>query len=126
MLSRQVLRSDVEEPCDQRRRFLPAPCFGLKLPASGRRQSVEARSTVVIGRPPLGGDGTFLLESQEQRVQRPLINRECIVADLFDAFGQSVAVLRSEDVEGFEYHQRERALLDFLLPAHVTSFWFPK
>ena len=62
--SRQVLRSDIEEPCDQCRRFLPTPCFGPELPASGRGQPVETRASIVVGRPPLRGNGALLLESQ--------------------------------------------------------------
>src|SRR5436190_22781996 len=57
-------------------RKLAPSCFGnLK----------ELRLTIVFRDTPLGFDATLLLETNKRRIDRPLIQKKNILADLFDA-----------------------------------------
>ncbi len=71
---------------------------------------VEARLAIVFGDAPFGGNGTFLLEFEKQRVERALVERELVAANLLDATGDVVAMQRSEDAERLEDHEGKGAL----------------
>ena len=86
--------------------------LSLQLFAPVARQPVEARLAVVLGGAPFGGDGTLLLQLQQNGIQRALIDREQISADLLDAPRDPVAVQRPQHIQSLEHHQRQRALPD--------------
>ncbi len=58
-----------------------------------------------------------MFELEQQGIQRALVESQKVSADLLDAPCDSVAVLRSQNIEGFEDHQRKRSLqnVGFLL-----------
>ena len=73
-LSREILRLHGKEAIDQGGRLLPPPCLGLELLTARFGQPIEARDPVVLGRSPLRGNGTFLLQSQEERIERAMLS----------------------------------------------------
>src|SRR6185437_5021923 len=67
-----------------------------------------------------------MLQFQQQRIKRSLVHSQKVSADLLDAPGNSPAVLRSQDLERFEHHQRECSLQYVRLFLHPEStFRFP-
>ena len=59
-----------------------------------------------------------MLQLEQQGIKRALIHIQKISADLLDASGDTLAVLRSQDIEGLEDHQRQRTLQDVRLFLH--------
>src|SRR6516164_8838013 len=111
-ISFQILRFHGKESRDDGRRPLPVAGLGAQLFPAGARQPVKPGFTVVLGGAPLGRDGTFLLELQQHRIERPLVDREKIPADLLDALRNSVAMQGPENIQSLEHHERQRALLN--------------
>jgi len=101
-----------EEAGDDGGGLLPVLSFGLEGFAAGLGEVVEAGAAIVLGGAPLGFDGAFLFEFEEDWVESALIDGEEIAADLLDAAGEAVAVERAEDVESFEDHEGEGSLED--------------
>jgi hypothetical protein len=66
--------------------------LGLQLLPAVPRQTVKARLAVVLGCAPVGGDRTLLLQLQQHRIERALVDREEIRADLLDPPGNPVAM----------------------------------
>lgn len=87
--------------------------FSLKLFTAGPGDGVEASSAIVFGGAPLGGDPSFVKESNQRGVDRALIDLERFLADLLDAAGDAVTVERAHGGEGFENHEVESALENF-------------
>ena len=81
-------------------------------------QLVELRLPVVLGDAPLGPDIAFLLELEQRRIERAVIEQQPIAAGLLDPAGNAVAVLRPHRLEGLQDHERERALPDVGLVSH--------
>src|SRR6202044_1388967 len=72
------------------------------------------------------GNRAFMLKLEQQGIKRALVDSQQVSADLLDASGDSPAVLRSQDIECLEDHQRERTLQDVRLFLHGGStFRFP-
>ena len=59
-----------------------------------------------------------MLQLQQQRIERALIHIQQVSADLLDAPGDTVAVLRPKEVQCLEDHQGKRSLQDFRLFLH--------
>ena len=51
-----------------------------------------------------------MLQLQQQGVKRALVDSQNISADLLDAAGNPVAVLRPQGIQCFQDHQRKRSL----------------
>ena len=51
-----------------------------------------------------------MLQLEQQGIERALVEGEKVAADLLDAAGDAVAMLRAQNIEGLEDHQRKRAL----------------
>src|ERR1700759_3478099 len=67
-----------------------------------------------------------MLQLEQQGIERGLFDSQEISADLLDAPRDSPAVLRSQDIDCFEDHQRQRTLQDVGLFLHCEStFRFP-
>ena len=74
------------------------------------REPIEACLAIVLGGAPVGSDRSFLLEPQQDWIQCPLVDRQKISADLLDSPGNPVAMQRSENIQSFQNHERQRAL----------------
>jgi hypothetical protein len=66
-----------------------------------------------------------VLEPEEHGIERPLIHRQQVTADLLDAAGNPVAVQRAQDLERLEHHQRQRSLLHIPL-GHARLLLYTK
>ena len=62
-----------------------------------------------------------MLQLEQQGIKRALVDSQKVSADLLDAPGNSLAVLRPQDIECLEDHQRERSLQDVRLFLHGES-----
>src|SRR4051812_2026548 len=112
------LRARREESGDDVRRLLPVARRLRETLSPGSRERVVPRPAVVLRRAPLALDETFLLELQERRVQRSIVERQAISARLLDPARDAVPVERPHALDGLEHHQRQRALLDVELLVH--------
>ena len=93
---------------------LPLAGFGGELALAGFGEGVELGFAVIFGGAPFGGDGAGLFEFEEDGVEGALVDGEEVGAGLFDASGDAVAVEGAEGLEGFEDHEGEGALPNFL------------
>lgn len=59
-----------------------------------------------------------LLQLQQQGIKGALVDSQNISADLLDAAGNPVAVLRPQHIKGFQDHQRKRSLQNIGLFFH--------
>ena len=59
-----------------------------------------------------------MLQLEQQGIERALIHSQKVAADLLDAPGDPVAVLRSKDVQRLQDHQRKRPLQHIRLFLH--------
>ena len=59
-----------------------------------------------------------MLQLEQQGIERALVDGQKVSADLLNAAGDAVAVLRSQNIEGFEDHQRKRSLQNVGLFLH--------
>src|SRR5262249_53699417 len=89
-----------QHPSDHAGNPLPVLGLGRQLAASGFGDRVELRPAVVVGRAPGAGDPAPLLQAEEGRVDRPLIELQHVLADLLDPAGDAVAVQRAHRPEG--------------------------
>jgi hypothetical protein len=101
-----------QESAEDRGRALPFTSFLFDPSSSRAREAIVLCFPVVVGDAPLGGDVALLLELEERRVERAVIDCDRLTADLLDAAGDAVPVLRPHGLEGFQDHQGERALAD--------------
>jgi len=62
-----------------------------------------------------------MLQLQQQGIKRALVHSQQVAADLLDATGDSPAVLRPQDIECLEDHERECSLQDVGLFLHRES-----
>ena len=59
-----------------------------------------------------------MLQLQQQGIKRALVDSQKVSADLLDAAGDAVAVLRSQHIQGLQDHQRKRSLQNVRLFFH--------
>src|SRR5688572_11986106 len=104
---------------------MPFAGFTRQLLAPRGGERIELRATIVLGLAPLCLDEPLLLELEERGVERAVVEAEAVLARLLDAASDAVAVERTEDFEGLENHQGERALLDVQLVSHGVSYGIP-
>jgi len=62
--------------------FLPSPS-----------EAIDPRSPIVLGDPPFGGDPASLLHAMKRRIERPLLDAQCVVRDLLNTRGDAVSML---------------------------------
>src|SRR5438128_2436537 len=72
----------------------PTVLLGGQLLASRAGNRIEPRAAVVLARAPLALDPPFLLQPQERRVDRPLIERERTLSELLDSPRDAVTMPR--------------------------------
>src|SRR5580704_17016749 len=109
-MSYEMLRFDIEKACDDCRGLLPIPGLGPQLLAAGFGKAIEACPAVVFRCAPLRRNRAFMLQLEQQGIERALIHSQKVAADLLDAPSDTVAVLRPKDVQCLEDHQRKRSL----------------
>src|SRR5439155_4584119 len=102
---------------------MPFAGFARQLLASRGGERVVLGAAIVLGLAPLRFDKPLLLELEQRRVQRAVVEREAVLAGLLDAAGDAVPVKRPEYLEGSENHQGERALLHIQLRRHIRVLW---
>src|ERR1700730_4076618 len=102
-----------EQPGDHPGHALPALPFLSKLLAARARQRVILGLAVVVGQAPPRADPPALLETQERRIQRSLIELEQVEGYLLDALRYAVTMERAHGVERFQHDQVQRALQHF-------------
>src|SRR3981189_2555888 len=124
MFSFQIFCFHPKESSDDGCRLFPTSGLGLQLSTPVACQAIEARLPVILGRAPFGRDRTLLLKLQQHWIQRALVERQKIPADLFDSPGDPVAMQRAQHIPGFEHHQRQRALSNVRFSFHL-SIGFP-
>ena len=73
-ISCQILRFDFEKARDDRRGLLPIAGLCLQLLAAGRGKTIEARAAVVFRCAPLRSDRAFMLQLQQQGIERALVD----------------------------------------------------
>src|SRR5262249_58704762 len=115
-------RTGVAAPCEILRRreeafddvggARPILGFGGELLPAGAGDRVVAGAAVVLRCAPLRSDPSHLLELEQRRIERSLIQLELVAADLLDPPRDPVAVQRPEAIERLEDHQRQRAVED--------------
>ena len=88
------------------------------------RDPIELGPPIVLRHAPLRGDRTLLFQLEQYRIESALIDGEEIIACLFDALRDAVAVLWSEHLQRFQHHQGQRALPHISLFFHCR-FGFP-
>src|SRR5205085_44481 len=88
-----------EERGDDRGSLLPLGGLLLKLLVAGGGQAVILGPAVMIRDAPIGGDRALLLKLKKRRIERSIVERQSISADLLDAPGDPVAVQRSHDIQ---------------------------
>src|SRR5688572_31779252 len=104
---------------------MPFAGFSGELLAPRGGERIELRATIVLGLAPLCSNEPLLLELEERRVQRAVVEAETVLARLLDAARDAVAVQRTKHVEGLENHQGEGALLHVQLVSHDASYGIP-
>jgi hypothetical protein len=95
----------------------------LQLAPPGGGQRIETGVAVVLGRADARLHPAALLEPQQRRIDRPLVERQRRSRHLLDPLRDAVAVQRPERVERLQHEQIEGAAQDvrFLAAAHDTS-----
>src|SRR6266853_2852744 len=109
----------LQEPGHDRDGPLPAFGFSRELLFSSTRDLVKPRPAVVLARAPLARDPALLLEPEQRRINRALVQGEGSLRHLFDAARDAVAVERAHHVEGLEHHQVERAVGNVGVRSHM-------
>src|SRR5262245_40127842 len=96
--------------------MLPGGFFGPQLFAAAPGQRVDLHRASALGLAPLGGNPAGLFEFEQRRIERALIQREMVAADLFDSPGDPVAVERAERFKRLEDDESQTAV------QHVGAF----
>src|SRR5690606_22123893 len=111
----RALFLDVEEARDDVGGLLPVGLLTRKLLSAGLRQAVDLHAAPAVGRAPLCRNPARLFEPKQRRIERALVERERVAADLLDAAREPVTVQRPERLECLEHHEAEAAVENVLL-----------
>src|SRR5690242_5296681 len=109
-----------EEAGDDVRGLVPLAGFPLELRRARPREPVVAGLTIVFGDAPFGGNGALLLQFDERRVERAVVDQEAVAADLLNPAGDAVPVQGAHGVQSLQDHQGEGALADIDLLSHMA------
>src|SRR5262245_9748476 len=83
----------------------PAFRFALDLAAAGSSELVKFRSPVAVGNAPARLDPSPLLEAQQRRVERSLVEVESLAGDLLNLLGEPETMLRAHGFERAKDHE---------------------
>src|SRR5258708_10692319 len=106
-------RRQTEQTADDTRNSLPVFRFLAELFAPRTCDGVELGLAIVLRETPGRRYPCALLQPQQRRVDRSFVQPQNIVADLFDAPGNSITVLRPHGIESLQNHKIEGALQYF-------------
>ena len=96
--------------------LVPPAGFDVELLPAQRRQAIELRAAVVLGRAVLERDPPALDQAVQRRIQRPLLHQQHVVRSLLDRLGNGVAVRRADPQRSQNQHvQRALQQLDAFL-----------
>src|SRR5437762_789834 len=113
----------AEKACHERGHAFPTLCFCEQLFAASPRQRVKLRLAVIFRGAPFGSDPATLLEAQQGRIERALVQLEQVFRNLLDTLGDAIAVQRAHGVKGLQNNEVKRALQNFSAGrSHVFSF----
>ena len=73
-------------------------------------QRVQLDAPAALRRAPSRGDPSRLFEFEQRGIERSLVHRELIAADLLDAARDAVSVERAQGLEGLQHHQAQAAV----------------
>jgi hypothetical protein len=77
---------------------------------SHSRNRIELGPAIVFRSTPAGPDPPPMLQSHQGGVDSAFVEFQDVIADLLDAPGDTIPVLRAHAVERLQHHQVERAL----------------
>jgi len=103
------LRQPLEAVHDGNR-ARPVLGFSFHLPASRGRDFVKLGAPVIAGDAPARADPSAVLQPQQRRVQRPLVQVQHAAGDLLNPLRQPETVLRPHGGQRPQHHQVQRAL----------------
>ena len=111
----------------KKRAMIAAVCSQSRFSASSTlrpapRQPIKAGPAVVFRGTPVRRNRSLLLQPQQDGIQRALVDRKQVAADLLDASRHAIPVQRPQHIEGLQDHQGERSLLDILFLFHAASW----
>src|SRR5438309_4233888 len=113
----------ARKPSHELGHALPTPGFCEQLLASSARQRVKLRLAVILRSAPFRNNPAALLEPQQGRIERALVELEQVFRNLLDTLGNAVAVQRAHSMQGLQDNEVERALQNFSARrSHVFSF----
>src|SRR5262245_40542606 len=106
---RAVSLCEAEHLTDRFGQAVPLLLFICEVAFAGPRQSIQARTPVVLRNVPLGLDPACVLHAVKRRIERALFDAEDVSRDGADVRGDAVAVLRAE-TERLQDQKVQRAL----------------
>src|SRR5258708_6314465 len=87
----------------------------VQLFLSGASERIDLHAPSTLRLAPLRCDPADLFQLQQGGVERALVERQLVAADLLDAAGDAITVERAQRLEGLEHHQSQAAVEDVAL-----------
>jgi hypothetical protein len=92
---------------DRLKQAIPPGLFGTQPILPSSREAVDSRSPIVLGDSPFGRDPARLFHAMKRRIERSLLDPQCVICDLLDARRDAVPVqwsptqrLQNKKIEG--------------------------
>jgi hypothetical protein len=106
----RALVLNLEEPRDNAGRVLPGRLFRRDALPAGPGERVHLDRAPAVRLSPRGPDPARLLQFEQGWIQRALIQRQVVAADLLDPSGDAISVKRAERFERLENDETEAAV----------------
>ena len=104
----------------------PTRFFELELLSPRRRDRVELRFAILLGRAPLRAEPSVLRHAMQRRVERSFFDAQQVRRHALDVRRDRVPVHAPLRIECLEHEEHERALQDVVLVAwHDTDVAMP-
>ena len=107
-----VLALHTQQPSNDAGKAMPAFDFELKSLPTSFRNRIEPGLAIVFRGAPIGAQPALLSEAKQRGVDSSFVELQYIVADLFNAARDGVAMQGAQSIDGLEDHQVERTLED--------------
>src|SRR5207249_11500407 len=111
----------TKEALNRRRHTPPILGFPGESSPPGCSNGVKSRLAILLGRSPLGSNPSFLLHSQESRIESALVEPQHVFADLLDPARNAVTVQRSERLQRSQNEKNQSTLENIRLVCTRTS-----